>query len=120
MGSGALSFYYSEARNFETMDQWVSPGVTRLINDYVIPAAASSLVAQLAPGLGGLSDAAYGAINQTALASVLSRPFGESTWNLRPVDQFAGIPASTVGLLYLLVFTCAAPLSLRISFLSCL
>lgn len=120
MGSGALSFYYSEARNFETMDQWVSPGVTRLINDYVIPAASSSLVAQVAPRLGGLSDAAYGAINETALASVLSRPFGESTWNLRPVDQFAGIPASTVGLLYLLVFTCAAPLSLRLSFLSCL
>ncbi|BGP39168.1 hypothetical protein JCM10450v2_003122 [Rhodotorula kratochvilovae] len=104
-GQGALSLYYSEGRNFETMDQWVVPDVTRVINDYIVNSAASSLVAQLAPRLGALSDAEYSAVNQTALSSILARPFSQATWNLRPVDQFAGIPATTVGMLYLLVFT---------------
>ncbi|KPV77518.1 uncharacterized protein RHOBADRAFT_51362 [Rhodotorula graminis WP1] len=105
MAQGALTLYYSEGRNFETVDQWLTPDITRLINTYTVPQASRELVAQLAPRLAGLGDAAYAGINQTALSSVLSRPFSQATWNLRPVDEFAGIPATTVGMLYLLVFT---------------
>ncbi|GAA6016149.1 hypothetical protein JCM10207_004460 [Rhodosporidiobolus poonsookiae] len=104
-GSGALTMVYAEGRNFETEDQWVAPGMTSLINSQVSGAAASALLAQLQPRLTTLSDAEYAAINQTALASVLAQPFSYSQWNLRPVDQFAAIPATSVGLLYLLIFT---------------
>ncbi|GAA5823444.1 hypothetical protein JCM11251_000636 [Rhodosporidiobolus azoricus] len=103
--SGALTMYYEEGRNFETEDQWVAPGMTSFINQYVAGSAASALLAQLAPRLGALSDAQYAAINTTALGSVLAKPFGFSQWNLRPIDQFAGIPATSVGMLYLLIFT---------------
>ncbi|GAA5970617.1 hypothetical protein JCM11641_007371 [Rhodosporidiobolus odoratus] len=104
-GSGALTMYYVEGRNFETEDQWVAPGMTSLINRQVVGDAGSALVAQLSPRLGGLTQAQYSAINQTALSSVLSRPFSYSQWNLRPIDQFAAIPATSVGMLYLLIFT---------------
>ncbi|GAA6041977.1 hypothetical protein JCM8097_009127 [Rhodosporidiobolus ruineniae] len=104
-GSGALSFYYNEGRNFETVDQWVAPGCTSLLTYHVQGAAGSALLAQLTPRLGALTDAQYAAINQTALSSVLSMPFSYSQWNLRPIDQFAAIPATSVGMLYLLIFT---------------
>ncbi|BGP23902.1 responseto drug-related protein [Rhodotorula toruloides] len=104
-GMGAYTMYYSEGRDFETVDQWVAPGMNRLLNQHVLGSAASSLFAQLAPRLSSLSAAQYSAVNQTALSSVLAQPFGFSTYNLRPVDEFAGIPATTVGMLYLLIFT---------------
>ncbi|KAL7338898.1 hypothetical protein BJY59DRAFT_727317 [Rhodotorula toruloides] len=104
-GMGAYTMYYSEGRNFETVDQWVAPGMNRFLNQYVLGSAASSLFAQLAPRLASLSATQYGAVNQTALSAVIAQPFGFSTYNLRPVDEFAGIPATTVGMLYLLIFT---------------
>uniref|UniRef100_A0A0K3CEH1 BY PROTMAP: gi/472582605/gb/EMS20283.1/ response to drug-related protein [Rhodosporidium toruloides NP11] gi/647399075/emb/CDR43484.1/ RHTO0S08e02344g1_1 [Rhodosporidium toruloides] n=1 Tax=Rhodotorula toruloides TaxID=5286 RepID=A0A0K3CEH1_RHOTO len=94
-GMGAYTMYYSEGRNFET----------GFLDQYVLGSAASSLFAQLAPRLASLSATQYGAVNQTALSAVLAQPFGFSTYNLRPVDEFAGIPATTVGMLYLLIFT---------------
>ncbi|BGP15153.1 hypothetical protein JCM10213v2_003110 [Rhodosporidiobolus nylandii] len=104
-GSGALTMYYAEGRNFETEDQWVAPGMTSLITQHVSGSAGSSLLAQLTPRLGGLTAAQYAAVNQTALSSVLAKPFNYSQWNLRPIHAFAGIPATSVGLLYLLIFT---------------
>ncbi|GJN89695.1 hypothetical protein Rhopal_002682-T1 [Rhodotorula paludigena] len=98
---GAMSMYYSEGRNFET-----SAFIAYYsINTYVMPDAGSALVAQLAPRLSALTADQYGAINRTALASVMSKPFSPATWNIRPISEFAGIPATSVGMLYLLVFT---------------
>lgn len=73
------------------------------LNQYVLGSAASSLFAQLAPRIASLSGSQYTALNQTALSTILAQPFSFSTYNLRPVDEFAGIPATTVGMLYLLV-----------------
>ncbi|GAA5897094.1 hypothetical protein JCM6882_001788 [Rhodosporidiobolus microsporus] len=103
--SGALTLYYAEGRNFETEDQWIAPGMTNFINQYVTGAAASALLSQLTPRLGAISADEYAGVNTTALGSILAMPFGYSLWNLRPVDQFAAIPATSVGMLYLLIFT---------------
>ncbi|GAA5879232.1 hypothetical protein JCM1840_007621 [Sporobolomyces johnsonii] len=104
-GSGALSIYYSEGRNFETVDQWVVPGMTSFLSQHVSSAAGSALSAQLLPRLGALSAAQYTAINKTALGGVLALPFSYTEYNLRPVDEFAAIPATSVGMIYLLIFT---------------
>ncbi|GAA5860480.1 hypothetical protein JCM8547_000315 [Rhodosporidiobolus lusitaniae] len=104
-GSGALTMYYIEGRNFETEDQWVAPGMVDLINRQVSQMASSALLARLQPRLATLSADTFVAVNQTALASILARPFAYSQWNLRPIDQFAAIPATSVGMLYLLIFT---------------
>ncbi|GAA5963798.1 hypothetical protein JCM21900_000045 [Sporobolomyces salmonicolor] len=104
-GSGALTMYYSEGRNFETVDQWVAPGMTSFLSQHVCSAAASTLSAQLLPRLGALSAEQYSAIDKVALGSVLAMPFSYTEYNLRPVDEFAAIPATSVGMIYLLIFT---------------
>lgn len=55
--------------------------------------------------ISGLSDAQFAALNSEALATVISKPFAQATWNIRPISQFAAIPATSVGMLYLLIFT---------------
>lgn len=57
----------------------------------------------MATRLNGVSDAQYAAANSQTLASVISKPFAAATWNLRPIQAFAGIPATSVGMIYILV-----------------
>ncbi|GAA6004949.1 hypothetical protein JCM11491_002287 [Sporobolomyces phaffii] len=104
-GSGALSLYINEGRNILTYDQWVTPGMTYFLKTYVLGNAATSLSQLLLPRLNALSAAQYAAINPTTLSTVLSSPFSYAEWNVGPIANYAGIPASTVGLLYLLIFT---------------
>ncbi|GAA5927678.1 SNG1 family protein [Sporobolomyces koalae] len=104
-GSGALSMYINEGRNILTYDQWVTPGMTYFLKTYVIGYAATNLNQVLLPRLGALTAAQYAAINSETLSSVLSSPFSYAEWNVGPIANYAGIPASTVGLLYLLIFT---------------
>ncbi|GAA5986447.1 hypothetical protein JCM10908_003758 [Rhodotorula pacifica] len=105
MAEGALTMYYEEGRNFETVDQWVAPRMNSFLSNYVLGTAATSFLSLISNRIGGLSDAQLAAVNSTALASVISKPFAQATWNLRPISQFAGIPATSVGMLYLLIFT---------------
>ncbi|GAA5879804.1 hypothetical protein JCM3774_001387 [Rhodotorula dairenensis] len=107
VGEGALTMYYNEGRNFETVDQWVAPRMTSFINDYVLGAAATSFLLLVSDRLSSLSDAQFATINSEALATVISKPFAPATWNIRPISQFAAIPATSVGMLYLLIFTCS-------------
>ncbi|GAA5892631.1 SNG1 family protein [Sporobolomyces salmoneus] len=99
-GSGALSLYINEGRNILTYDQWVTPGMTYFLRTYVLGNAATSLSQLLLPRLNANSQ-----FDPTALSAVLSRPFSYAEWNVGPIANYAGIPASTVGLLYLLIFT---------------
>ncbi|KWU47569.1 hypothetical protein RHOSPDRAFT_31000 [Rhodotorula sp. JG-1b] len=105
VAEGALSMYYEEGRNFETEDQWVSPLMTSFINDYVVGTAATAFLSLVSDRISALSDAQFAAINSEALATVISKPFAQATWNIRPITQFAAIPATSVGMLYLLIFT---------------
>lgn len=75
------------------------------LNTYVLGNAATSLSQLLLPRLGTLTAAQYAAIDPSALAATLSKPFSYAEWNVGPISNYAGIPASTVGLLYLLIFT---------------
>ncbi|GAA5967376.1 hypothetical protein JCM3765_000506 [Sporobolomyces pararoseus] len=99
-GSGALSLYINEGRNILTYDQWVTPGMTYFLKTYVLGNAATSLSQLLLPRLNANSQ-----LNPTALSTVIANPFTYSEWNVGPIANYAGIPASTVGLLYLLIFT---------------
>lgn len=101
-GKGAYSLYYNEARQFNTVDLWVQPNAARIIKMASINAAAA-LAQQLSSRLSRVGSA--GTLNQTALASVMAQPFGYSTYNVRPLDAYAGIAATTVGQIYLLIYT---------------
>ncbi|POY73674.1 hypothetical protein BMF94_3209 [Rhodotorula taiwanensis] len=105
VAEGALSMYYAEGRNFETLDQWVAPLMNSLINNQVLGTAATNFISLVATRLNGVSDAQYAAANSQTLASVISKPFAAATWNLRPIQAFAGIPATSVGMIYILIFT---------------
>lgn len=103
-GLGTWSVYYSESRNFDTVDQWVAPALIEIVT-LVSPIAAASFAREVTQKLAGLTTSAYAALDKRALASVLALPFAAETFNLRPLTQFAAIPATTIGQLYLLIFT---------------
>ncbi|KAL8280093.1 hypothetical protein RQP46_007423 [Phenoliferia psychrophenolica] len=103
-GSGALTLIYTEARNFDTYDQWIQPGMFSL-SSKTLPLAATAFAKVAYPRIGALSTESYISVNHTYLASIVASPFGVSSWNIRPLDAFAGIAATTIGMLYLLIFT---------------
>ncbi|KAI5474766.1 response to drug-related protein [Pseudohyphozyma bogoriensis] len=104
-GSGALRLYWDESRSFDTVDEWVGPGMTNLTAT-AIPMGAAALFSQLMQiAEADFTQAEYAAVDQSALASVLAVPFGQSTYNLRPLNAYAGIAATTIGMIYLLIFT---------------
>ncbi|GAA6059455.1 hypothetical protein JCM10212_005394 [Sporobolomyces blumeae] len=104
-GSGALSMYINEGRNILTYDQWITPGMTYFLNTYVLGNAATRLSEVLLPRIGNLAAGEYTALDKTTLSTILARPFGFAQHNVGPIANYAGIPATTVGLLYLLIFT---------------
>ncbi|BGP54944.1 hypothetical protein JCM8202v2_002531 [Rhodotorula sphaerocarpa] len=103
--TGALSMYYEEGRNFETVDQWVAPRMNSFVNNQVLPTAATDFMSLIANRISSVSAATFSNIDATALANVVSTPFAPAIFNVRPIQHFAGIPATSVGLIYVLIFT---------------
>lgn len=113
---GAASFYYEEARNFYTTNQYLAFYTTKLLE--AAGADAGMLFAQRQLNAAAASTAG-GAVNFTALStaiapppgrmgfssSLLTKPFAYSQFNLQPFDQLVGTAATTAGQIYLIIFT---------------
>ncbi|KAK4701154.1 hypothetical protein P7C70_g5086, partial [Phenoliferia sp. Uapishka_3] len=125
IGTGAITIISTEARNFDTYDQWIMPGMAAL-STTTLPLAASAFAKVVYARLGALTAAQYSALNHDYISSLVTMPFGawvestsckgvkagtdhvsrrRSTYNIRPLDAFAGIAATTIGMVYLLIFT---------------
>lgn len=120
---GAVSFYYEEARNFYTTNQYLSFFTTQLLNSAGNEAAMQFAARQL-------TAATTGTVNYTALStaisppsgsqgfssSLLTQPFSYSTFNLHPFDQLVGTAATTAGQIYLIIFTFYVGLGFKSAF----
>ena len=109
---GAMSFYYEEARNFYTTNQYLAFFTTKLLESAGNQAAMQFAARQL-------TAATTGTVNFTALStsisppagrqgfssSLLTQPFSYSQFNLHPFDQLVGTAATTAGQIYLIIFT---------------
>ncbi|KAK4689247.1 hypothetical protein P7C73_g851, partial [Tremellales sp. Uapishka_1] len=96
--SGAMALYYSEARNFYTADQHLTRLSISLFTE-AIASAGSTLVSQIL----ALSNAT--AVLAAAPSGTVSGAFFYNQHNLEPFDQLGGIPSTTVGTVYLIIFT---------------
>ena len=98
---GSIGFFYSEARNFFTTNQYVVSQSVQLITS-ATQTASTSLISSFLSG--GVDANALATLGETeAGRMVLTRPFGYSEYNLRPFDQLAGEAATTAGAIYLIV-----------------
>ncbi|UZJ52485.1 hypothetical protein CBS101457_001805 [Exobasidium rhododendri] len=111
--SGAMSFYYEEARNFYSTNQYVAFYTTQVLSAAGNMAGVQFAARQLTAATTGTTP------NFTALStaispptgvmgyssSLLTQPFYYSQFNLRPFDQLIGTAATTVGQVYLIIFT---------------
>ncbi|KAL7423026.1 hypothetical protein Q5752_002325 [Cryptotrichosporon argae] len=95
---GAMTFVYEEARNFYGTDQYVARLALQLMTS-AGGAGASTLAGQVL----ALSNAS--AVVAAAPAGSLAGAFSYSQYDLRPFDELAGIAATTVGTIYLIIFT---------------
>lgn len=102
MGHARHDLFVSASRAcFAPLDNSLTRNVIHnSLRTYVLGNAATSLSQVLLPRLVANSQ-----FDATALSAVLSNPFSYAEWNVGPIANYAGIPASTVGLLYLLIFT---------------
>lgn len=115
---GAISFYYEEARNFYSENQYVVFWTEKILT--AATTVANSEFARrrfTAASSGGAFDfagfcptAAQGATltpGQTSTVSTLPivKPFHYSTFNLHPFDAFGAIAPTTAATVYLIVFT---------------
>ncbi|ORY31254.1 hypothetical protein BCR39DRAFT_527136 [Naematelia encephala] len=96
--SGAITFIYEEARNFYGTDQYVS----RLTTD-LLTSATGSAATTLASQVLALGNAS--AVLGSAAQGSISGAFAYNLVTIHPFDQLAGIPATTVGTIYLIIFT---------------
>ncbi|KAK9896046.1 hypothetical protein P389DRAFT_73741 [Cystobasidium minutum MCA 4210] len=104
---GAISFFYTEARNIYASQQYVVPLSTQLLSSAIAQASsqfASQIVSAAAPG-GGNAGGNITALNSALNGKALAYPFWYSQFNLRPYDQLAGEAATTAGEIYLVIFT---------------
>lgn len=97
-----MTLYYGEARSFDTYDQFIAPGMTTLAQK-TMPIAGALLAKQFSNRFTTVSTANYQAVNKSELASVIASPFGFTLFNIHPLSAFAGIAATTIGQIYLLV-----------------
>ncbi|KAK8850590.1 hypothetical protein IAR55_004509 [Kwoniella newhampshirensis] len=97
--TGAMTFLYEEARNFYAAGQYVSRLSTELMTS-AGSAAATTLASQIL-ALGNASAV----LTTGAQAGAVIAPFSYNLHNLRPFDQLAGIAGTTVGTIYLIIFT---------------
>ena len=93
---GAITYIISESRNFYAAEQYV----LRLGNEFVTQATASAS-SELASQVLVLGNAS--AVLQAIEPSSLIGAFGSSQYTLQPFDQLAGIAATTVGAIYLII-----------------
>lgn len=85
---GAISFFYSEARNFYAANQYIAFLGTQLIES-AIAQASQEFVSQFTGSAAALSTALAG--------NALTYPFYYSQFNLRPFDQLAAEATTTAG-----------------------
>ncbi|BFZ62308.1 hypothetical protein YB2330_003399 [Saitoella coloradoensis] len=87
--TGAMGFFYSEGRSYLTVDQWIPP----------------QGISVLSRGL-GIANAAFAAQVLTTVPTSIPAPaFGFSEYNVNPITHFAALPAVSIGMLYLLLYT---------------
>ena len=96
--AGAITFIVTEARNFYAAQQYV----LRLGNEFITQST-SSAASELASQVLALGNAT--AVLQAIEPSSLIGAFGSNQHTLQPFDQLAGIAATTVGAIYLIIFT---------------
>ncbi|WRT70772.1 uncharacterized protein IL334_007771 [Kwoniella shivajii] len=97
--TGAMTFIYEEARNFYGSNQYVARLGTMLMTS-AGNSAATTLVSQIL-ALGNASAV----LTTGSQAMAVAAPFNYNQHNLRPFDQLAGIASTTVGTVYLIIFT---------------
>ncbi|WVR08674.1 hypothetical protein IAU60_005732 [Kwoniella sp. DSM 27419] len=97
--SGAMTFVYEEARNFYGEGQYVSR-LSLQIMQMAGQSAATTLASQILA-----LDNASAVLTTGSQAGAVVNPFSYNEHNLRPFDQLAGIASTTVGTVYLIIFT---------------
>ncbi|WWC65253.1 uncharacterized protein I303_107870 [Kwoniella dejecticola CBS 10117] len=97
--TGAMTFLYEESRNFYAANQYVS----RLAS-MIMTTGGNSAATTLASQILSLSNASE-VLTTGSGAIAVSAPFSYNLHNLRPFDQLAGIASTTVGTVYLIIFT---------------
>jgi len=93
---GAAQIIYSQARDIESYNQYVSPVLTRLASDITTSFGRSWTSSVLTNT--SLDIATYSTTPQA-----LSPAIGFSIFNLRPFDPPTAIPAVSIGLIYLII-----------------
>ncbi|KAJ9105007.1 hypothetical protein QFC20_004448 [Naganishia adeliensis] len=101
--SGAVTFIYTEARNFYAANQYIATQVTTLLNSATQQASRTHALTVLNQAAAGVD----GGVNYltTADPSALTYAFGYNEHNLQPLNQLAGEAATTAGAIYLIIFT---------------
>ncbi|WWC98466.1 hypothetical protein V866_005357 [Kwoniella sp. B9012] len=97
--TGAMTFLYEEARNFYAGNQYVAR-----IGSMVMTTGGNSAATELASQILALGNASA-VLTTGAQAGAVVSPFSYNLHNLRPFDQLAGIASTTVGTVYLIIFT---------------
>ncbi|WWC72649.1 uncharacterized protein I206_106613 [Kwoniella pini CBS 10737] len=97
--TGAMTFLYEESRNFYASNQYVS----RLAS-MIMTIGGNNAATNLASQILSLNNASEVLITGSG-AMAISTPFNYNLHNLVPFDQLAGIASTTVGTVYLIIFT---------------
>ena len=109
MGAGAI--IYDQARDLETINQYIAPALTQLCQDVVSNFGRDWVESML-------SNSSLSAKVFARSPQALSPAIGFSTINLRPFDPPNAIPSVTIGLIYLIIiayfsFSFFAPIHIR-------
>lgn len=105
--NGAVSFYYEEARNFYSTNQYVVYYTTIMLETAFSLASSTftSRIIQTASSGANFNFTAFSTSIPSSTSSLLTQPFSYSTFNLHPFDQLAGTASTTAGQIYLIIFT---------------
>lgn len=96
--TGAMTFVWEEARNFYGTEQYI-----QRLTLAMMTTAAGQASTKLADQVLALGNAT--ATLAAAPAGTIAGAFNYNSHDLRPFDQLGGIPATTVGTIYLIIFT---------------
>ncbi|KAJ9093878.1 hypothetical protein QFC21_006251 [Naganishia friedmannii] len=100
--TGAVTFIYTEARNFYAANQYIATQIITLLNSATQRASLSLLTTTvLNPRNSSTGIPQLAAADPTSL----SYAFGYNEHNLQPLNQLAGEAATTAGAIYLIIFT---------------
>lgn len=95
---GAITLVWQEARNFYGTEQYI-----QRLSLELITSATGQASSQLALQVLQLANAST--VIAEAPSGTLGRAFNYNSHDLRPFDMLGGIPATTVGTIYLIIFT---------------